>query len=187
MDFKVYRQKAREYQKNKCIINKNIENFKEDGIFIEHWGEASGTLKIIKSMTTKEMQEIEKEFNVHFSLGGDKITKFEFNKEIDGGYNPLMKEIRVAQKNTFDLYNGYFEEVLKSVYQRTEICNKTFNITLGTKFWGFRINPLLDRVMTTDELMAIEKETDSEFKDYNVTTGYRFDFKREEVKCLMKE
>ena len=94
MDFKVYRQKAREYQKNKCIIDKNIENFKEDGIFIEHWGEASGTLKIIKSMTTKEMQEIEKEFNVHFSLGGDKFTKFEFNKEIDGDYNPLMKEIR---------------------------------------------------------------------------------------------
>ena len=49
------------------------------------------------------------------------------------------------------------------------------------------INPLLDRVMTTDELMAIEKETDSEFKDYNVTTGYRFNFKREEVKCLMEE
>lgn len=188
MDFKTYRQKAREYQKNKVIIDDNIESLKKDNVFVKHWGETSGTLKIVKSMTTKEMQEVEREFNVHFSLGGDKFTKFEFNEEIDGDYNPLMKEIRIAQKATFDLYNGYFREVLKSLYQRAEICNRTFNITLGTTFWGFMIQPLLDRVMTTDELISIEKETDSQFKDYNVTTGYRFNFNEGESKeCSMKE
>lgn len=179
MDFKEYRQKAREYQECKNIIDYNIQSLKANNIFVEHWGETSGTLKIIKSMSTKEMQEIEKKFNVHFCLGGDKYTKFEFNEEIDGDYNKSMKEIRIAQQKTSELYNGYFKEVLKSVYQRTEICNRSFNIELGTKFWGFMIRPLLERVMTTDELIAIEKETDSTFKDYNVTTGYRFSFNTE--------
>lgn len=180
MDFKEYRQKAREYQKCKCIIDNNIAILKEDGINVKHWGETSGTLEIIQTMTTKEMKEIEEEFNVHFSLGGSKATKFEFNEEIDGNYNPLMKEIRMAQKTTSDLYNGYFKEVLGSVYQDANICNKRLNIQLGTKFWGFMIRPLFDRVFTTDELMAIEKETDSTFIDYNVTTGYQFNFNYEE-------
>ena len=180
MDFKKYRQKAREYQKCKCIIDNNIKILEEDGISVEHWGETEGTLTIIKSMTTTEMQEIEKEFNVHFSLGGNRSTKFEFNEQIDGDYNSLMKEIRIAQKTTSDLYNGYFKEVLGSVYQRAEICNRNFDIQLGTKFWGFMISPLLERVMTTNELMAIEKETDSTFVDYNVTTRYQFNFNYEE-------
>ena len=179
MDFKEYRQKAREYEKNKCIIDNNIEILKEDGIIVEEWGENSGTLKVIESMSTADMQEIEKEFNVKFSLGGYKSTKFDFNDNIDGDYNPLMKEIRVAQKRTYELYTVYFKEVLQSVYHNVKICGVNHDIELGRKFWGFMVRPKIDKVLTTDELIAIEQETDSTFFDYNVTTGYQFNFNRE--------
>ena len=181
MDFKEYRQKAREYKKNKCIINNNIKILKEDDIIVEHWGENRGTLTIAKTMNTKEMQEVEKEFNVKFCLGGHKSTKFDFNEDIDGNYNPLMKEIRLAQKKTSELYNIYFKQVLESVYHNVKICGINHNIELGTKFWGYMICPKIDRVLTTDELIAIEKETDSTFVDYNVTTGYHFNFNKEKV------
>ena len=38
------------------------------------------------------------------------------------------------------------------------------------------ICPKIDKVLTTSELIAIEQETDSTFFDYNVTTGYHFNF-----------
>ncbi len=182
MDFKEYRQKAREYQKNKCIIDTNIKILAEDGIFVEEWGETSGKLEIRKSMNTKEMKAIEDEFNVRFSLGGRKYVKFNFNEKIDGDYNPLMKEIRQAQKMLYDLYNGYFKEIIHSVYQDARICNKRYRIELGTKFWGFMVSAevsLNDKAMSLDEIMAIEKDTDSTFIDYNLTTGYQFIFNHE--------
>ena len=181
MDFKKYRQKAREYQKCKCIINNNIKILKEDGIIVEQWGEKSGKLEIKKSMTLKEMKEVEKKFNVHFVLGGNKFTNFEFNEEVNNDCHILMKEIRQAQQKTSDLYNGYFKDILYSVYQDAKICDEVHKIELGTKFWGFLIRPkLFDRVLTTDELMAIEKETDSTFINYDVTFGYHFNFNYEE-------
>ena len=181
MDIKEYRKKAKQYQKNKYIINKNIETLKEDGFIIKEWGETSGTLEIKNSMTLKEMQEIEEKFNVHFTLGGSKYTKFQFNENIDDNCHILMKEIRNAQNACYELYNGYFKEALCSVYQDAKICYEVHKIELGTKFWGFLIRPkLFDRVLTTDELMAIEKETDSTFINYDVTFGYHFNFNFEE-------
>ena len=38
---------------------------------------------------------------------------------------------------------------------------------------------LFDRVLTTDELIRIEEETDSTFVNYNVTSGYQFNFNYE--------
>ena len=157
-------------------MDNNIKILSEDGIFVEKWGEDKGTLTIKETMSLKEMQVIEKEYNVHFSLGGYKSTKFDFNQEINGHYNPLMKEIRISQKATSDLFNGYFKEVIQSVYHSVNICNERHDIELGHKFWGFFIRPKIERVLTTDELISIENETDSTFKDYNVTTGYRFSF-----------
>lgn len=173
-DFAEYRAKAYEYSKNKCVIDNNIKILNEQGISVKHWGENSGKIKFIKDMNTSEMKEVEKEFNVSFSLGGTGFVKFEFNEEINGDYNPLMKEIRVAQKNNSDLYNGYFKEALNSVYQSTTICGKHHRIELGTKFWGFLIKGI--EKLTLDEIIEIEKETDSVFKNYDVTHGYHFNF-----------
>ena len=85
MDFKEYRQKAREYEKNKCIIENNKKILEEDGIFVKDWGENSGTLTMIESMSTAEMQEIEKEFNVTVTdvrtlIRNGKKTKFSKGK-----------------------------------------------------------------------------------------------------------
>lgn len=176
MDFKEYREKAYEYMKNKCIIDNNIKILEEQGIFIDHWGESSGTLKIKQGMTTKEMKAIENEYNVCFALGGHKYVKFDFNEEKNDARNTLMRQIRTAQKNTSDLYNNYFKEVLKSVYQSTQICGKNHRIELGRKFWGFMIQDI--HKLTLDEIIEIEKETDSTFINYDVTNGYHFNFNK---------
>lgn len=177
MDFKEYRQKAYEYQKNECIIKKNIDILKEKGYEVKHWGENDGTLTIQKTMSTNLMKTIENEFNVHFALGGYKFVKFDFNENIDGEYNPLMKEIRIAQKNTSDLYHNYFEQVIQSVYQNAIICDKNRRIELARQFWGFFIKTI--DTLSLDEIIEIEKETDSSFKNYNVTSGYQFNFNME--------
>lgn len=178
MDFKEYRQKAYEYQKNEYIMEKNIGILKEQGYKIKHWGEDDGTLEIDKTMSTQEMKVIEDEFNVHFALGGYKFVKFDFNKSIDGEYNPLMKEIRIAQKNTSDLYHNYFaKQILQSVYQNTTICGKNRRIELTRQFWGFFIKTI--NTLSLDEIIEIEKETDSSFRNYNVTSGYQFNFNME--------
>lgn len=176
MNFKEYRQKAYEYMKNKCIIENNIKILEEQGIFVKQWGESSGTLEIRQGMTTKEMKVIEDEYNVCFALGGSKFVKFDFNEKDNNTNNKLMKEIRKAQKNTSDLYNNYFKEVLKSVYQSTEICGKRHKVELGRRFWGFMIQDI-DK-LTLDEIIEIEKETDSTFINYDVTNGYHFNFNK---------
>lgn len=177
MDFKEYRQKAYEYQKNECIIKTNKAILEEKGYEVKNWGENDGTLKIQRTMSTHEMKLVEDEFNVHFALGGCEFVKFDFNENIDGEYNQLMKEIRIAQKNTSDLYHNYFEQILQSVYQNTTICNKNRRIELTRQFWGFFIKTI--DTLNLDEIIEIEKETDSTFKNYNVTSGYQFTFNME--------
>lgn len=176
MDFKEYREKAYEYMKNKCIIENNIKILEEQGVFVKQWGESSGRLTIRQGMTTKEMKAIEDEYNVCFALGGSKFVDFDFNEKDNNTNNKLLKEIRDAQKNTSDLYNNYFKEVLQSVYQSTEICGKRHKVELGRRFWGFTIQDI-DK-LTLDEIIEIEKETDSIFVNYDVTNGYHFNFNK---------
>lgn len=171
-DFQEYRQYAREYMEYEDRRGYAIKSLEEKEVFIDY---KARRLTIRKSLTTSQMKEIEEEYGVSFNYGGRKVTDFKFKENIDTIHNQDMIVIREAMAGTNKLYNEYFKGVINSFYQQCTINNRHVSIELTRKFWGFFIRTIDE--LSLDEIIEIERETDSIFKNYDVTFGYEFHFR----------
>lgn len=179
-DFQEYREKARKYIEAETIRQNAVEQINENDsrITVDY---KYKTLTVKDTLNTSQIKEIEDEYGVRFSLGGRDVVKFDFREEIDikSISDINMQSIRQAMEDTYNLYYNYFENIRTSMYQMTKIIGENMNITLSTQFWGFFIKApvsICDDGFTIDEIMEIERETESIFINFDRTLGYEFHF-----------
>ncbi|MBQ6219942.1 MAG: hypothetical protein IJH63_00765 [Methanobrevibacter sp.] len=127
-----------------------------------------------EDMTTKDLSKLQDILGCDFSFGGGKYVKFNIANPDKGipiiqEYKQLLERQKTLGKTLIGIHgNSYPSAKLAGKYRDLEV--------FTSSYWGFRIQEITDeKKLTLDEIIAIEKETRTQFAERN-SYGCDFNF-----------
>lgn len=123
----------------------------------------------LNTLDLKKLQDI---LGCPFDFGGQRVAKFQIEEDSSKGI-PIVREYKRLRLEQKKLANTIVE-MSGTQYPSAKICGKRRNLeTFTHSCWGFRIREI-DRELSLEDIIDIEKATGSKFIERNT---YGCDFK----------